>query len=158
MRPFQSFSTTEHSTFSSPSPTGPDTPAQYGEPESLMEVEVGAPQTHKIGGETFTDYEVTARTNLPGYARGTTVVRRRYSDFEHLRQCLKNEMVVTNRTRVKIPHLPGKIFLSNRFDERVIEERQRGLDKWLKSVAGHPLLQVGSAVLVRFLQSRVFSG
>ena len=126
--------------------------------------------------ELYTDYEIVCRTNLPNFIErktkqmkrmGTntnsninkkTSVRRRYSDFEFFRKCLQKEMTMLNHPRVNIPSLPGKVFLSNRFSAEVIEERRQGLNKWMQAVAGHPLLQSGSAVLVRFIEDEKFIG
>jgi sorting nexin-3/12 len=77
-------------------------------------------------------------------------VRRRYSDFEVFRDLLERESA-----RVSIPTLPGKVYL-NRFDDSVIEERRRGLERFLKIVVGHPLLQTGSRVLGGFVQGKSF--
>jgi sorting nexin-3/12 len=91
-------------------------------------------------------------------------VRRRYSDFEYFRDVLERESA-----RVNIPPLPGKVF-TNRFADDVIEARREGLERFLVTVAGHPLLQVrdvlrpaskmltrlfqtGSKILTEFLQS-----
>lgn len=63
-------------------------------------------------------------------------VRRRYSDFEYFRDVLERESA-----RVNIPPLPGKVF-TNRFADDVIEARREGLERFLVTVAGHPLLQV----------------
>ena len=80
-------------------------------------------------------------------------MRRRYSDFEVFRDLLERESA-----RVSIPTLPGKVYL-NRFDDSVIEERRRGLERFLKIVVGHPLLQTGSRVLGGFVQGEfVFCG
>ena len=56
-------------------------------------------------------------------------------------------------TRVQIPKLPGKILLSsNKFDDVNIERRRQGLEKFLVTVSGHPLLQTGSKTLINFIQ------
>jgi len=52
---------------------------------------------------------------------------------------------------VTIPPLPGKVYF-NKFDDAVIEERRKGLERFLKIVVGHPLLQTGSRVLGAFVQ------
>ena len=39
----------------------------------------------------------------------------------------------------------------------MIEGRRAGLEKFLKIVVGHPLLQTGSKVLAAFVQGRLFS-
>lgn len=88
-------------------------------------------------------------TNIPAFKLRRSEVRRRYSDFEVFRDLLERESA-----RVSIPTLPGKVYL-NRFDDSVIEERRRGLERFLKIVVGHPLLQTGSRVLGGFVQGKL---
>lgn len=76
-------------------------------------------------------------------------MRRRYSDFEYFRDILERESA-----RVTIPPLPGKVYF-NKFDDGVIEERRKGLERFLRIVVGHPLLQTGSRVLGAFVQGNV---
>lgn len=78
-------------------------------------------------------------------------MRRRYSDFEYFRDILERESA-----RVTIPPLPGKVYF-NKFDDAVIEERRKGLERFLKIVVGHPLLQTGSRVLGSFVQGEFAS-
>lgn len=94
----------------------------------------------------YTDYEIVCRTNIPAFKLRQSMVRRRYSDFEYFRDILERESA-----RVTIPPLPGKVF-TNRFSDDVIEGRRSGLEKFLKIVVGHPLLQTGSKVLAAFVQ------
>src|SRR5436305_6206474 len=94
----------------------------------------------------YTDYEIVCRTNIPAFKLRYSVVRRRYSDFEYFRDILERESA-----RVTIPPLPGKVF-TNRFSDDVIEHRREGLQRFLKIVVGHPLLQTGSKVLASFVQ------
>lgn len=94
----------------------------------------------------YTDYEIVCRTNIPAFKLRQSSVRRRYSDFEYFRDILERESA-----RVTIPPLPGKVF-TNRFSDDVIEGRRQGLEKFLKIVVGHPLLQTGSKVLAAFVQ------
>jgi hypothetical protein len=54
------------------------------------------------------------------------VVRRRYSDFEWLKDALERET-----TRVNIPSLPGKVF-TGRFSDEVIETRRVALERFLQ--------------------------
>ncbi|KAK0753619.1 Phox homologous domain-containing protein [Schizothecium vesticola] len=130
----------------------PDTRQQsfdeiYGPPENFLEIEVRNPRTHGIGrGKMYTDYEIVCRTNIPAFKLRQSTVRRRYSDFECFRDILERESA-----RVTIPPLPGKVF-TNRFSDDVIEGRRVGLEKFLKIVVGHPLLQTGSKVLAAFVQ------
>ncbi|KAF7546645.1 hypothetical protein G7Z17_g8284 [Cylindrodendrum hubeiense] len=129
----------------------PDTRQQsfdeiYGPPENFLEIEVRSPRTHGMGRNMYTDYEIMCRTNIPAFKLRQSSVRRRYSDFEYFRDILERESA-----RVTIPPLPGKVF-TNRFSDDVIEGRRAGLEKFLKIVVGHPLLQTGSKVLAAFVQ------
>ena len=99
-----------------------------------------------MGRHMYTDYEIVCRTNIPAFKLRHSSVRRRYSDFEYFREVLERESA-----RVTIPPLPGKVF-TNRFSDDVIENRRQGLEKFLKIVVGHPLLQTGSKVLAAFVQ------
>lgn len=141
-----------------PKSTGPRFKQQtfdeiYGEPENFLEVEVINPQTHGYGRNTFTDYEVVCRTNIPAFKKSRSSVRRRYLDFENFRIALLNES-----SRVVIPSLPGKIYLAkNRFDDNEIEQRRQGLERFLQVVAGHPLLQTSAPKLLSsFIQDPVW--
>lgn len=120
----------------------------YGPPENFLEIEVRNPRTHGVGRHMYTDYEVVCRTNIPAFKLRQSSVRRRYSDFEYFRDILERESA-----RVTIPPLPGKVF-TNRFSDDVIEGRRAGLEKFLRIVVGHPLLQTGSKVLAAFVQGR----
>lgn len=162
MRQFKSFSTTEQSSLPQ-GHKGPSYSEIYAEPENFLEIEVVNPKTHfpnsASSNKMFTDYEIICRTNLPSFNKRFSKVRRRYSDFEFFRKCLTKELsMYANHPRVVIPHLPGKIILSNRFNQDCIEERRQGLNKWIQSVAGHPLLQSGSKTLVRFIEEETFIG
>ncbi|KAK1252379.1 hypothetical protein MKX08_003566 [Trichoderma sp. CBMAI-0020] len=108
--------------------------------------QVRNPRTHGMGRSMYTDYEILCRTNIPAFKLRQSSVRRRYSDFEYFRDILERESA-----RVTIPPLPGKVF-TNRFSDDVIENRRAGLEKFLKIVVGHPLLQTGSKVLAAFVQ------
>ncbi|KAI9715428.1 MAG: Sorting nexin-3 [Chrysothrix sp. TS-e1954] len=140
----------------------------YGPPENFLEIEVTTlhpthpiqflhqlihpphqvrnPQTHGIGRNMYTSYEILCRTNIPAFKLRSSSVRRRYSDFEYFRDILERESA-----RVTIPPLPGKVF-TNRFSDDVIEHRREGLQRFLQIVVGHPLLQTGSKVLAGFVQ------
>lgn len=122
----------------------------YGEPENFLEIECVNPRTHGYGGKMYTDYEIVCRTNLPAFRLRESAVRRRYSDFETFKSLLEMES-----SRVVIPSLPGKVF-TNRFSDEVIESRRAGLEKFLQTVAGHPLLQTGSKVLASFIQDEIW--
>lgn len=174
MREFQAFSTSMEATFNKIDSqqdlrcsTDAHTPSQrrqvaasnYEEPENFLEVEVLDPQTHFPHGDStngmYTDYLVVCRTNLPGFRKRESSVRRRYRDFECFRRALHKELAMSSHPRVAVPSLPGKLLLSNRFSDEVIEARRQGLACWLATVAGHPLLQSSSHALVQFLEDEV---
>jgi hypothetical protein len=116
-------------------------------------IQVTDPQTHQptaSPSSRYTTYLIRLSTNIPAFKLRRSEVRRRYSDFEVFRDLLERESA-----RVSIPTLPGKVYL-NRFDDSVIEERRRGLERFLKIVVGHPLLQTGSRVLGGFVQGEFF--
>ncbi|KAI8340084.1 Phox homologous domain-containing protein [Chlamydoabsidia padenii] len=124
---------------------------RYAVPETFLEIDVKNPMTHGIGRKMYTDYEILCRTNLPTFKSRQSSVRRRYSDFEWLKDYLDRET-----SRVTIPPLPGKIF-TNRFEDHIIEQRREGLERFLQIVAGHPLLQTGSKVMAAFIQDPSFT-
>lgn len=97
----------------------------------------------------FTSYQ----SNLPIFKLKESIVRRRYSDFEWLRNELERD------SKIVVPPLPGKgwrrqlPFRSDEgiFEEEFIEERKRGLEQFINKVAGHPLAQ-NEKCLHMFLQ------
>lgn len=120
---------------------------RYGLPENFLEIEVRDPRFHGEGRSRYVDYEIHVITNIPSFKKQESAVRRRYSDFEFLRDELERE-----NTRVNIPPLPGKRLTRN-LEAEVIEERRQGLERFLNVVAGHPLIQTGSKILGDFLQN-----
>merc|ERR1712224_834859 len=98
---------------------------------------------HGIGGKRYTDYEVRMKTNLPVFRVKESSVRRRYSDFEWLRNELERD------SKIVVPPLPSKAikrqlpFRSDDgiYEEDFIEERRAGLEGFINKIAGHPLAQ-----------------
>uniref|UniRef100_A0A8D2NN33 Sorting nexin 3 n=1 Tax=Zosterops lateralis melanops TaxID=1220523 RepID=A0A8D2NN33_ZOSLA len=96
------------------------------------------------------------QTNLPIFKLKESTVRRRYSDFEWLRNELERE------SKVVVPPLPGKALLRQLpfrgddgiFDDSFIEERKQALEQFINKVAGHPLAQ-NERCLHMFLQDEV---
>jgi sorting nexin-3/12 len=68
----------------------------YSVPENFLEIEVRNPQTHGFGRKMYTDYEIVCRTNIPAFKTTMSSVRRRYSDFEWLRDMLERESTRVN--------------------------------------------------------------
>ncbi|KRX94135.1 Sorting nexin-12 [Trichinella pseudospiralis] len=92
-------------------------------------------------------------TNLPIFKLKESCVRRRYSDFEWLRNELERD------SKIVVPPLPGKALkrqLPFRNDDGIfevsfIEDRRLGLEQFINKVAGHPLAQ-NEKCLHMFLQ------
>ena len=70
--------------------------------------------------------------------------RRRYSDFQWLRQEVERDV------QIHIPELPGKAFMKQIpfmnaddgiFEPDFIEDRREALETFINHVAGHPLVQ-----------------
>ncbi|KAM9241195.1 sorting nexin-3 isoform 1-T1 [Leptosomus discolor] len=148
----------------------------YGPPSNFLEIDVGNPQTVGVGRGRFTTYEIRVKTNLPIFKLKESTVRRRYSDFEWLRNELERE------SKVVVPPLPGKALLRQLpfrgddgiFDDSFIEERKQALEQFINKypplaeqwslqqftligevrVAGHPLAQ-NERCLHMFLQDEV---
>merc|ERR1712226_88470 len=131
-------------------------PGGYEPPENFLEVDVVNPETHGIGSKRYTDYEIKVRTSLPIFKMKESSVRRRYSEFEWLKQELERDI------KILVPPLPGKAigrqlpFRNDQgiFAESFIEDRRQQLEAFLNRVAGHPLTQ-NERCLHMFLQEPV---
>ena len=96
------------------------------------------------------------KTNLPVFGVKGSSVRRRYSDFEWLR----NEL--DQNSQIIVPSLPSKAikrqlpFRSDdgTYEEDFIEKRRSGLEAFINKVAGHPLAQ-NEICLHMFLQEPI---
>ncbi|XP_070773222.1 sorting nexin-12 isoform X6 [Enoplosus armatus] len=92
-------------------------------------------------------------TNLPIFKLKDSCVRRRYSDFEWLKNELERD------SKIVVPSLPGKALKrqlpfrgdEGLFEESFIEERRSGLEQFINKIAGHPLAQ-NERCLHMFLQ------
>ncbi|KAM9497465.1 sorting nexin-12-like isoform 1-T1 [Salvelinus alpinus] len=123
----------------------------YGPPSNFLEMDVYDPQTVGVGRNRFTTYEVRMRTNLPIFKLKDSIVRRRYSDFEWLKNELERD------SKIVVPPLPGKALkrqLPFRGDEGIfedafIEERRVGLEQFINRSPSGPK---------RALSSHVFAG
>ncbi|KAM6323115.1 sorting nexin-12 isoform 2-T2 [Podargus strigoides] len=97
--------------------------------------------------------ERARRTNLPIFKLKESCVRRRYSDFEWLKNELERD------SKIVVPPLPGKALKRQLpfrgdegiFEESFIEERRQGLEQFINKIAGHPLAQ-NERCLHMFLQ------
>ncbi|CAL1544713.1 unnamed protein product [Lymnaea stagnalis] len=128
----------------------------YSPPANFLEIDVSDPQTHGVAKKRYTDYEVRMKTNLPVFKLKESSVRRRYSDFEWLRNELERD------SKIVVPPLPGKALKRQLpfrgddgiFEDEFIEERRKGLEQFINKVAGHPLAQ-NEKCLHMFLQEPV---
>ncbi|KOB68303.1 Sorting nexin 12-like protein [Operophtera brumata] len=70
----------------------------YAAPANFLEIDVVNPVTTMgVGKKRYTDYEVRMRTNLPVFKVKESTVRRRYSDFEWLRNELERDSKALKR-------------------------------------------------------------
>ncbi|CAG0914351.1 unnamed protein product [Notodromas monacha] len=128
----------------------------YAAPANFLEIDVINPITHGAAKKRHTDYEVRMRTNLPVFKLKESSVRRRYSDFEWLRNELERD------SKIVVPPLPGKAWKRQLpfrgdegiYEEEFIENRKQGLEIFINKIAGHPLAQ-NERCLHMFLQEPV---
>ncbi|XP_059580597.1 sorting nexin-30 isoform X1 [Alligator mississippiensis] len=108
-----------------------------GETRDLF-VTVDDPKKHVCTMETYITYRVTTKTTRAEFDLPEYSVRRRYQDFDWLR----NKLEESQPTHL-IPPLPEKFVMKgvvDRFSEEFVETRRKALDKFLKRIADHPVL------------------
>uniref|UniRef100_A0A3B1JGF0 Sorting nexin-30 n=1 Tax=Astyanax mexicanus TaxID=7994 RepID=A0A3B1JGF0_ASTMX len=108
-----------------------------GETRDLF-VTVDDPKKHVSTMETYITYRVSTKTTRTEFDLPEYSVRRRYQDFDWLR----NKLEDSQPTHL-IPPLPEKFVMKgvvDRFSEEFVETRRKALDKFLKRVADHPVL------------------
>lgn len=101
-------------------------------------VTVDDPKKHVSTMETYITYRVSTKTTRIEFDLPEYCVRRRYQDFDWLR----NKLEDSQPTHL-IPPLPEKFVMKgvvDRFSEEFVETRMKALDKFLKRVADHPVL------------------
>ncbi|NXF41351.1 SNX30 protein, partial [Nyctibius bracteatus] len=108
-----------------------------GETRDLF-VTVDDPKKHVCTMETYITYRVTTKTTRAEFDLPEYSVRRRYQDFDWLR----NKLEESQPTHL-IPPLPEKFVVKgvvDRFSEEFVETRRKALDKFLKRITDHPVL------------------
>ncbi|XP_030330540.1 sorting nexin-12 isoform X2 [Strigops habroptila] len=75
----------------------------YGPPSNFLEIDIFNPQTVGMGRARYTSYELRMRTNLPIFKLKESCVRRRYSDFEWLKNELERDSKVRPGSDLPIP-------------------------------------------------------
>ena len=122
--------------------------------QEVTVVEVRNPLTYentKLGGKSYTAFEVCIKTTNKAFIISPSFVRRRYSDFVWLRAWLqKNNGGFSNR---KTPSLPPKK-LVRRFDTEFLQQRMKGLQKFLRKVIEQNVY-LSDKALHLFLQSEM---
>uniref|UniRef100_A0A8C4KJZ1 Sorting nexin 12 n=1 Tax=Dromaius novaehollandiae TaxID=8790 RepID=A0A8C4KJZ1_DRONO len=113
----------------------------------------GLPGPPSLQDRLQVNYFPSLQTNLPIFKLKESCVRRRYSDFEWLKNELERD------SKIVVPPLPGKALKRQLpfrgdegiFEESFIEERRQGLEQFINKIAGHPLAQ-NERCLHMFLQ------
>eukprot|EP01132_Coremiostelium_polycephalum_P001166 gene1166-1476_t len=109
--------------------------------------------------DEFISYKVTTHTTFPEYSTREFSVRRRYKEFVSLREHLKQKLAEKPKASKfgELYPLPGNtvqsLFGQGRFEADFIEERRKGLEQFLNSVANHNYFRF-VPFLHRFLQEK----
>uniref|UniRef100_A0A131XB97 Putative the phosphoinositide binding phox logy domain of sorting nexin 10 n=1 Tax=Hyalomma excavatum TaxID=257692 RepID=A0A131XB97_9ACAR len=100
---------------------------------TFLDVNVRNPIVHEVKGDAYTSYDISIETNNSSFNMSRSTVRRRYSEFVHLKSLLKEL-----QPSLTPPRLPPKT-LMKRFDDKFIESRRAGLESFLRDVLSEPL-------------------
>uniref|UniRef100_L7M266 Putative the phosphoinositide binding phox logy domain of sorting nexin 10 n=1 Tax=Rhipicephalus pulchellus TaxID=72859 RepID=L7M266_RHIPC len=100
---------------------------------TFLDVNVRNPIVHQVKGDVYTSYDISIETNNSCFTMSRSTVRRRYSEFVHLKSLLKEL-----QPSLTPPRLPSKTLLK-RFDDKFIESRRAGLETFLRDVLTEPL-------------------
>ncbi|KAI9597349.1 hypothetical protein BDF19DRAFT_420754 [Syncephalis fuscata] len=90
-------------------------------------------------------YQITTMCGVSSLGAPTFTVRRRYQDFAWLHSVLAVEypqcIISPPPEKYRMGYLTG-----NRFDDEFIEKRRAGLERFIRRIARHPLLQLNEHV------------
>lgn len=98
-------------------------------------------------GAFYTSYAISLKTNNSCFTLRQSCVRRRYSEFVHLRGILK-----TQHPAIDPPLLPPKSYF-NRFNNSFVAQRAEGLEIFLKKILDIPVYLSNKGVHL-FLQTQ----
>ncbi|KAG7877431.1 hypothetical protein KL938_004187 [Ogataea parapolymorpha] len=105
-----------------------------------IETRVSSPTTEYDGQNPYTSYLIEIRTDCASFKQKDYKLRRRYSDFSFLYDCLANDFPT-----LVIPPLPNKQRLEyikgGRFTEEFTAKRAVSLHTFLRRVCKHPSLK-----------------
>ncbi|KAG0318676.1 intercellular trafficking and secretion [Podila horticola] len=118
-----------------------------------MEITVTDAHREKEGSsDSFISYQVNTKTSLKDYTAPSILVRRRFQDFTWLHNVLSRDFPAA-----VLPPLPDKHRMryvrGDRFSPEFVEKRRASLERFLKKIAVHPVLQRAESLRV-FLDSR----
>ncbi|XP_028317373.1 sorting nexin-10A [Gouania willdenowi] len=116
----------------------------------FISVCVQDPRLHKEDmWHTYVDYEICLHTNSMCFRKKSSSVRRRYSEFVWLRQCLERNALI-----MELPKLPPWNPFFNLSNAHHVVQRMKGLKEFLENVLHTPLL-LSDSRLHLFLQSEL---
>lgn len=100
------------------------------------------------GGSTYITYQITTRTNLPGYGGSEFSVRRRFRDVVTLA-----DRLAESHRGFCIPPRPDKSVVESQVMQKqeFVEQRRVALEKYLRRLASHPVIRNSDELKV-FLQ------
>ena len=99
----------------------------YQQPNNIIEIALTDPREHVNGKDKFVDYAISCKTNLPHFRIKSSLVRRRYKQF-----CLLKDFLAREAADIYIPELPSKSFLTDRYSPEFIQERMKGMEKFIQ--------------------------
>ncbi|ODV87222.1 hypothetical protein CANARDRAFT_194209 [[Candida] arabinofermentans NRRL YB-2248] len=106
----------------------------------FIETYVSTPITEYDGQNPFTSFLIQIKTDCAKFKKKTFQIRRRYSDFHFIYECLSNDYPT-----VVIPPLPNKQRLEyikgGRFTDEFTNKRAISLNNFLNRVCKHPILK-----------------
>ncbi|KAM3920809.1 sorting nexin-11 [Leptodactylus fuscus] len=118
--------------------------------EKFITIRVQDPRLQNEGSWTaYVDYKIFLHTNSKAFTAKTSCVRRRYREFDWLRKQLQKHAGL-----VPVPALPGKLPFNIGCDDNFIEQRRRGLQRFLEQAVQNMVL-LSDSQLHLFLQSQL---
>ncbi|KAK9479280.1 hypothetical protein V1514DRAFT_367100 [Lipomyces japonicus] len=121
--------------------------------QSKLVCEVSNPQKEQEGTQnTYISYLITTESDFPAFQSPEFRVRRRFSDFVYLYNC-----IVRDHPACAVPPLPDKQRLEyitgDRFGSEFTSRRTSSLHRFLQRLSNHPILR-RAPVLIVFLESQ----
>ncbi|KAF9133047.1 intercellular trafficking and secretion [Mortierella sp. 14UC] len=122
---------------------------------NLAPMEIAIKETHKEkegSTDSYVSYQINTKTSLQEFSSPNVTVRRRFQDFVWLHNVLGRLYPAA-----VLPPLPDKHRIryvrGDRFNPDFIEKRRASLERFLKKLAVHPVLQRAESLRI-FLESR----